>query len=69
MQKCHKNALGGHALMIRTHEFSIKIYNGINIWNQQELLNKMVYKLYDLVAVGRKPPLMDMVLIKFFFVI
>ena len=56
MQQCHKNALGGHVLMICTHEFSIKIYNGIHIWNQQELLYKMVYKLYDLVEVGRKPP-------------
>ena len=57
MQQCHKNALGGHVLMICTHEFSIKIYNGIHIWNQQELLYKMVYKLFDLVKVGRKPPL------------
>ena len=57
MQQCHKNALGGHVLMICTHEFSLKIYNSIHIWNQQELLYKMVYKLYDLVEVGRKPPL------------
>jgi hypothetical protein len=39
--------------MIHSRDFSIKIYNGIFIWNQQELLYKMVYKLYDLV----KPPL------------
>jgi hypothetical protein len=43
--------------MIHSRDFSIKIYNGIYIWNQQELLYKMVYKLYDLVKVGRKPPL------------
>ncbi len=55
MQKCHKNALGGHVLLIRTHEFSIKIYNCIYIWYKQELLFKMVYKLYDLVEVGRIP--------------
>ena len=54
MQQCHKNALGGHVLMIRTHKFSIKIYNEKHIWNQQELLYKMVYKLYDLIKVGRK---------------
>ena len=43
--------------MIHSRDFFIKIYNGIYIWNQQELLYKMVYKLYDLVEVGRKPPL------------
>jgi hypothetical protein len=43
--------------MIHSRDFSIKIYNGIYIWNQQELLYKMVYKLYDLVKVGQKPPL------------
>ena len=43
--------------MIHSRDFSIKIYNRIYIWNQQELLYKMVYKLYDLVKVGRKPPL------------
>ena len=43
--------------MIHSRDFSIKIYNGIYIWNQQEFLYKMVYKLYDLVKEGRKPPL------------
>jgi hypothetical protein len=43
--------------MIHSRDFLIKIYNAIYIWNQQELLYKMVYKLYDLVKVGRKPPL------------
>jgi hypothetical protein len=43
--------------MIHSRDFLIKIYNAIYIWNQQELLYKMVYKLYDLVKVGQKPPL------------
>jgi hypothetical protein len=42
--------------MIHSRDFLIKIYNAIYIWNQQELLYKMVYKLYDLVKVGQKPP-------------
>jgi hypothetical protein len=42
--------------MIHSRDFFIKIYNGIYIWNQQELLYKMVYKLYDLVKVGQTPP-------------
>ena len=41
---------------------ALTVYNSIYIWNQQELLYKMVYKLYDLVKVGRKPALMVMVL-------
>ena len=42
--------------MTHTCDFLIKIDNGIYILNQQELLHKLVYKLYDLVKVGRRPP-------------
>ena len=50
--------------MTHTLDFLIKIDNYIYIRNQQELLHKLVYKLKDLVNVGRRPPLMDMVLFK-----
>jgi hypothetical protein len=63
LKKAFKKSHNG--LMIHSNDFSIKIYNCIYIWNQQELLYKMVYKLYDLVKVDRIPPppfLMDMVL-------
>ncbi len=53
LKKALKNPIGGICF---NYPFS-KIYNGIYIWNQQELLYKMVYKLYDLIKVGQKPPL------------
>ena len=56
LKKALKNPIGGLCFMIHSRDFSINIYNGIYIWNQQELHYKMVYKLYDLVKVGRTPP-------------
>jgi hypothetical protein len=43
--------------MTHTQDLLIKIDNGIYILNQKELLYKMVYKLSDLIKVGRRPPI------------